>query len=77
MGMTCPSCGYETAEIPIPDEHDLEAAYFFFEAIIRAGAGHFMSKHDAHSQWHQISEDVRRAFGHAAAEFKKRYVCAG
>ena len=71
----CPNCGFESEEIPIPDEYDAEAGRFFFDAIVAAGSGHYTGNIDARLQWQQISEDTRRCFGHAASAFKKRYCC--
>ncbi len=75
--VTCPYCGYNAEEIPMPDEHDREAGEFFFHAIIKSGKGHRIADTDATAEWRKLSEDTRRCFGHAAEAFKKRYVCAG
>ena len=72
--MICRDCSHEVeAEISEPDEHHMEAARFFFEAIVRAMKGH----HGDQERWCDLREETRRAMGHAVPEFKKRYVCAG
>lgn len=75
--MTCDSCGYEIDPIPMPSDYEMEMGQFFFDAILAAGKGHHIGSKDPHNEWHKISEDTRRCFGHAAAAFYRRFVCAG
>ena len=66
-------CGVDRL-IPEPDVWELDAAKFFFDqTVVALRGGH----RGDHGKFTDLMKDVQRAMGHAAAEFKRRYVCAG